>query len=503
MSSTANQVGILMSVMTQNTAAFSSVTDLKQNVSKASPGFDGVLTQISDTMKKTQFPNEMTPDKIDQNENDQIISRETLRNYDNPEQADDKKINDLNSRFDENDKIDEFTDNEKSVDEINVPVLNDLKELNEVDTMLQEAINENGKKIISEIADLFEVSEDEVVNVMQMLGIVPADLLNPENLQNLVQNIGGQDKALDLITDSDLYTSLQDLIEGAESMRSELMNEFDLSQEDLQAAIENTSKRFKDIIQVEKSPEVILNEAGEELKRDINVPQSDKTSAVKAEVISEQRQTIEQDRPVEVTYKSNDSGKNNHEGFKQDTGVNLFNQLVENISEAVNADQTSAMQYTDRAQMENIIRQITEKITVITGEETSMELQLHPASLGNVNVLLTSSKDGIVAKFTAQNEIVKEAMESQMTQLQQKFEERGIKVTSIEITIESHAFEQNMNNQNHNQGFEEPRNGSRRGIRRINLSEINGIEEVEEIDEADKIAAQMMAANGNTVDFTA
>ena len=102
---------------------------------------------------------------------------------------------------------------------------------------------------------------------------------------------------------------------------------------------------------------------------------------------------------------------------------------MNNIADAaVRAEGSDLVSYSDRAQMENIIRQITEKITISAkAEETSMELQLHPASLGNVNILLTSGKDGIVAKFTAQNVLVKEAVEAQMIQLQQKFDEQGIR----------------------------------------------------------------------------
>ena len=139
-----------------------------------------------------------------------------------------------------------------------------------------------------------------------------------------------------------------------------------------------------------------------------------------------------------------------------------------------------------------------------SAEETSMELSLHPASLGNVNVLLSSGKDGITAKFTAQNELVKEAVEAQLVQLQQKFEENGVKVTAIEVTIASHAFEQNLNQGNENSDPSESQKGSAaKPLRRINLSELEDEEPEDEMSEAEKIAVQMMAMNGNTVDFSA
>jgi flagellar hook-length control protein FliK len=132
-----------------------------------------------------------------------------------------------------------------------------------------------------------------------------------------------------------------------------------------------------------------------------------------------------------------------------------------------------------------------------------MELSLHPASLGNVNILLTSGKDGIVAKFTAQNQIVKEAVEAQMVQLQQKFDEQGIKVTSIEVTIASHSFEQNLEQGNDRRNGEPAEARKVKPLRRINLSEI-GDDVIDELtSDADRIAASMMAVNGNSVDFSA
>jgi flagellar hook-length control protein FliK len=120
-----------------------------------------------------------------------------------------------------------------------------------------------------------------------------------------------------------------------------------------------------------------------------------------------------------------------------------------------------------------------------------------------VNILLTSGKDGIVAKFTAQNEIVKEAVEAQMAQLQQKFNEQGIKVTSVEVTIASHGFEQNLDQQGDRQPREASQDKKVKGLRRINLSELSVDEMAEPETEAERIAVSMMEANGSTVDFSA
>lgn len=91
-----------------------------------------------------------------------------------------------------------------------------------------------------------------------------------------------------------------------------------------------------------------------------------------------------------------------------------------------------------------------------------------------------------------------------MMTLQQKFNEQGIKVTSIEVTIASHAFEQNLQQgDGGNDAYNERQAKKSRSLRRINLSEIDDVAEEENLSDADRIAAQMMAANGNSVDYSA
>jgi flagellar hook-length control protein FliK len=296
-------------------------------------------------------------------------------------------------------------------------------------------------------------------------------------------------------------------MEGAEGMKSELMNEFDLSEEDFGEVVKNPT--FKETFESHvdssnKVDEELIETAHKKVDLDPKpITDNKETKASQSEGFNDIQTTEEREIATVVSTQksSTDSGKQNFQSGSE--SANLFNQIVNNITEAVDVQATGALSYTDRAQMENIVRQLTEKISIMaTEDKTTMELSLHPASLGNVNIMLTSSKEGIVAKFTAQNQIVKEAVEAQMTQLQQKFDEAGIKVTSIEVTIASHAFEQNLQQQDRGNEPEENAKSGKKGLRRINLTEIGEAEEVER-SEAERIAAQMMAMNGNSVDFSA
>lgn len=488
-----NVVGIMAAYLNQGTAA-ANVSNVKtpNDTSKAaSTSFDSILNKVTDTMiqaRTTETAKDVSRQtgNVKSDSNSAMKTAERSASSVNEEaQPAGETLRDL-----QNDKI---TATDQAAIQTN--------ETGAVSAELEEAINEAGEELISQIAETFELSEDEVVGAMQVLGLMAADLLNPSNLTQLVTELSGQGERIELITDSDIYTSLQDLMEGAESMKMGLMNEFDLSEEEVQTALDELGKDFGK--NLEEAAMLVEPEIAAKKESEIMTE-----GPVKAEVkapVSEAFADMapDEEKPVEITVSSSKEGETKGNLQQGAESSNLFNQVMDNIADAAESIDSAQVSYTDRAQMEDIIRQITEKITISAkAEETSMELSLHPASLGNVNILLTSGKDGIVAKFTAQNEIVKEAVESQMLQLQQKFDEQGIKITSIEVTIASHGFEQNLDQQQERNDQRASDEKKARGLRRINLSELKD-KDVEPENEAERIAVQMMEANGNSVDYSA
>lgn len=94
-------------------------------------------------------------------------------------------------------------------------------------------------------------------------------------------------------------------------------------------------------------------------------------------------------------------------------------------------------------ELREIANQIIEQIKVVVSQDhTSMELQLNPENLGKVNLSI-QSKDGMMtAQFVVENELTKEAIESQMFTLKNTLEQQGIKVENIEVTVANYSFEQ-------------------------------------------------------------
>lgn len=216
--------------------------------------------------------------------------------------------------------------------------------------------------------------------------------------------------------------------------------------------------------------------------------------------------TKPQTQNAETESKDGESGKEAKNFGQNNTAQNFQNQL-----DALN-DSTAAegvAKFTSES-TESIMKQLADMVKIVKNENlTKMELQLHPASLGTVNVSLTTKGGMVTAEFTTQNEAVKAAIEAQASQLRANLEEQGVKIEAIEVSVESHQMERDLdkNGQEQQRQAQEQETGRIQGMRRnsINLRAfMNGEElegEMQGADDATRIAMEIMAANGNTMDL--
>ena len=94
---------------------------------------------------------------------------------------------------------------------------NGKAKLKETDADVQKAAEEAGSQLVKDIAEEFSVSEEDVLNAMEELGLSLASLLDAGNLTQLVLAVSGQD-SLALLTDGGLYDSLQMLLQNQQEL---------------------------------------------------------------------------------------------------------------------------------------------------------------------------------------------------------------------------------------------------------------------------------------------
>lgn len=348
-----------------------------------------------------------------------------------------------------------------------------LEETEEVDA---EAIEKAVSEIMAAIQQVLGVTKEELVSALEELGITAEDLLNTEVIPKIVVALTEGADELSVMTNEEVFADVQELTAKVEDVLNDLSERMNLNPEELKEAIQKMMETEVPEEEVVRTP--LNNET-----TDVPLMEEVRVQAAVAE--------------TESMSKADDNEQNTGNGAE---GQMTFAQTVaERIEQAVAKMETTYSQTTT----ESIMNQIEDVIKVIQKENlTEMELQLHPASLGSVKVAL-AAKDGVItATFTTENEAVRAALESQMITLKQSFEEQGIKVEAVEVTVASHAFERNLSGEGNGSTGDESASGKKKGSRRITLSDLTDSVEEEEMSDEDRIVAEMMKQNGNTVDYT-
>ncbi|MCM1252240.1 MAG: flagellar hook-length control protein FliK [Clostridium sp.] len=378
----------------------------------------------------------------------------------------------------------------------------------------QGAVEKAGEELVNDVAEEMEVSPEEVEEAMETLGLTAVQLLDPANMKQLLMTLSGNEDQLSIVTDAELYGHLQNLLDGVSTALNELQSELGLSEEELSALLadmavvqtqpedmevskELTAQPETDDVNLEgmKDYAVTVHRDGETVEVKVTVDDAGGEKSVQQEVTA-----------TPETQTKHDAKSGNRNAFSQHKGEGnaADNLMMQAPTQQTQTQEVSAPQpVMERfVSTEDIMNQIMEYMKInLKGDVQELELQLHPASLGNVHVQI-ASKDGMVsAQFTAQNEVVKAAIESQLVQLKTQFEEQGIKVDAVEVTVANYRFEQNFSGNEEHPG--EKQGNSKKNRKNINLNELDLDDMAENMDDSERIAAEMMASSGNTVDYTA
>ena len=209
------------------------------------------------------------------------------------------------------------------------------------------------------------------------------------------------------------------------------------------------------------------------------------------------------------------SGENadQQEHFKQsketradmsDTGVHVTGHQSVQTEEFVLPTESTQPYTTSQIDVNDVINQIARNVRVTISEAaTSMEMQLNPEHLGKIYLNISERAGVIRAQITAQNEAVKEALETQLVELRTNLSQQGIKVDAVEVTVGTHEFEQNLegNAKQEEQQGQQMEESQKQTRRNLNLDDLDGLSGL--MTEEEQLAAQIMRDNGNQVDYTA
>lgn len=382
----------------------------------------------------------------------------------------------------------------------------------------QKKIDGFKKEIVEAVTEKLDISEEELENVLEQLGHVVFDLLNPEILTEVVSELRGIEDASMLILDDSFQTVLSDV----SSIGKDMMKELELGQDGLQELVS-----YMEILEKPMTIEELDTNVSEIIVDDVvTLDFSEEVKASNDVIVGQQNESANGETMNEVvdnttTDSNGESGEDNQSELREDEMVmtssldndkrkssvtnsfaHIQNQYTNVSNEVNNVNSVSEVDNYLSAETMDIIEQIVDNARVtINSDTTTMELQLNPENLGRVYLNISSKEGNVNAQFTVTNEIVKEALEAQLVNLRENLNQAGVKVDAVEVTVASHEFERNLD-QNHSreeqEGARQEELQRRRNINLSSLDDLSGIMSEEEM-----LVAQMMRDNGNSVDLTA
>ena len=349
------------------------------------------------------------------------------------------------------------------------------------------AVKENSNKMTQDVqnavSDIKEkikktmnVSDEDIESAMEQLGIIAEDLLDMQKLTDLVVALSGNTDSLEFLTDADSVSMLNDILEYAKSVTDNLEDVYNMDIDSIKEMLVSA----KDDVKQSVKQSVVKEDAQPEER-----PEA--ASQYELSNVIAQKTKVQADNDKQQTHMSDKASVQN-ENFTGNMAQNIQNAFSEIIDEVSNVNEA------------DIVRQVVEQIKVTTGQQlSSIEIMLNPENLGKVHIAVTARQGVITAQLTAQNEQVKAALENQMTALKEHFNNQGVKVESVEITVQSHGFEsqQNLEGNNSEQAGQE-----KKTHRKLDLSSLEELEESDMTDE--EIRAKDAIVNGDSsVEYSA
>lgn len=315
---------------------------------------------------------------------------------------------------------------------------------------------EIAEKVTTLLQNVFGLSKEDVEDLLEQLGITPMDLIvdvtgaqqlqatgNTSNINALILEMHGVEDSSAMLVSDELTSDWTQITQGISEIL-EQVSEVPQDSQDMQNFLQNLTEVIKENKNV---PEEYEGKENSESDMVVTSVVSDQNTAVTVEVSNESGQSDAFAQDSQTGSQPAAEAENSLPAF-----VDRLTQAFEPGTENAEIRQVS---------MQEIVDQVVNHIRIrVLPQTTSMELQLNPESLGRVHLSVSSNQGVATATLTVQNEMAKEALESQLVVLRENLESQGLKVESVEVNVSNFGFKNQEDSNNHN--FDQKKGSAKR-----------------------------------------
>ena len=347
------------------------------------------------------------------------------------------------------------------------------------DNKSDEKVNDAVQNVKDTIKEELDVSDEDIAKAMEVLGIRDNDLLSVVIVTELVSALTGAD-SITLITDDDMSGKLTSVLDAVNTAQEDIADMLNTDVDDAVLVVRTDAVVKKD------TDETVVKNTDSSITDNRSVSETESLSDVLAAKVTAQGSSKNEESTGEHTGEH--TGEQNH-NTQSYGGVadSIIQSMKDSFADIVTED-------TSRVSEADIVNQVIDQIKLSSGRElTSIEVMLNPERLGSVHVTVTAKNGILSAQIAAQNEQVKTALENQVTALKENFQNQGIKVEAVEITVMTHQFEAG---QNFGQNESERKQSEQKINKKLNLSDY--MDDEDETVSAQDIRRKDSIQNGNS-----
>ena len=308
-------------------------------------------------------------------------------------------------------------------------------------------------EMIQAVANILQITPEEVVDKLAELGIEVHELLQPGKAIKLLMQALGVENEAELLTEPnfpEIFEKIKELMaeakpgltEKAETLTAKVESpEVQAAQQATQQATVQSAQRNNvnlanvDLegldVTVEDGEVVVIQESAEELFADDGADENLNQQTAARSTTTQSAATTQ--TPQAVTDTATQAPEPEQAAPQADQ-ANVQTMSVERQAQQAMVRQAAAPPPVNTA---NVIEQIMNQVRVVStgGQFTEMRMTLRPENLGDI-VLRVITQNGIVmAQFEAENQRVKEALESSFNLLRDALTEAGISFSELSVSV--------------------------------------------------------------------
>lgn len=439
--------------------------DSSKSSSSSTESFDKIFTKTDtqnyqkDSQKhylKDDFRNKQDNKKIDKKVDKNNDFSKKTKPMDRPDKSELENV-----------KVDEKVSNEETVKPTDKTQVKEKADVEDVKDVKKEVkVSDEGVK---ELAQVLNIEPEKLVEILNKLNLAVEDLTENSEVTKLLVEVHEISSKFDLLTIPNLKEELAKIKEIAQNANTEVSVDETESVDatnytsEISDETQNSSENSNNSSTNSNAQSQTIATEYSKTYVEANVENSDNFDEVADENL---------DVPISEDTKGNVSIGNNqvsNEAIKSGAGTVVENTNTNNVvglnpnSQSIDGETflekaSKSLGNEKNVDTENVIKQLMDamKVEVKSDITSEIKIMLRPQHLGDVTLKIITENGLIVAQFEAENQRVKEIIESNFNSLKDSLESQGIQVSSLQVNInndyQANSFENNGESNNSQNG---------------------------------------------------